>query len=216
MHTLSIISQKGGTGKTTLALNLAAASEAAGKPAVVVDLDPQASAKGWHDNRDNESPVVISAQAARIVAVLKAAENHGAELIIFDTAPHSENASLAAARASDLVLIPCRTGILDLRAIAFSADICALAKANAVAVLNATPPRGTLPDEATEAMKAHGLEVCPVHIVQRMAFVHSLTAGQTVIEFEPESKAAMEIKALYVWTVTRANMSTLSHVGGKA
>jgi len=201
MYTVAIISQKGGTGKTTLALNMAAASEAAGKPAVIIDLDPQASAKSWHDNRDKESPVVISAQAARIADVLKIAQEHGAEIVILDTAPHSENASLAAARAADIVLIPCRPGILDLRAIASSADICLLAKARAVAVLNSVPPRGTLPDEAEEAIRSYGIEVCPVRITHRMAFVHSLTAGQTAVEFEPGGKAAKEIEAIYKWTL---------------
>lgn len=128
--------------------------------------------KRRHDSRENENPVVISVQAARIADVLKTAREHGAGLVILDTAPHSENASLAAARAADIVLIPCRPGILDLRAIASSADICQLAKARAVAVLNSVPPRGTLPDEAEEAIKSYGIEVCPVRITQRMAFIH--------------------------------------------
>jgi len=71
MKTISIISQKGGAGKTTLALNLAGAAEAFGHRCVVIDLDPQASAKGWHDHRQKESPVVISAQASRIKDVLE-------------------------------------------------------------------------------------------------------------------------------------------------
>ena len=112
MKTISIISQKGGAGKTTIALNLATAAEEAGHSAVVIDLDPQASAKGWHDHRQKESPVVISAQASRISDVLVTAREHGADICIIDTAPHSETAALAAARAADLILIPCRPGIL--------------------------------------------------------------------------------------------------------
>lgn len=208
MHTIAILSQKGGTGKTTLALNLAIAAETAGHPAVVIDLDPQASAKGWHDNREQESPVVISVQAARLAEALRTAEDHGAKVAVIDTAPHSESASLAAARAASLVLIPCRPGILDLRAIAASADICALAKSPAAAVINAVPPRGPLGDEASEAIAGYGLAVSPVRIGQRMAFVHSLTAGQAVIEYEPDGKAAQEIKALYAWTCTHVQSST--------
>ena len=63
MYIIAVISQKGGTGKTTIALNLAVASELSDKPTVVIDLDPQASAKGWHDHRGRDAPVVISAQA---------------------------------------------------------------------------------------------------------------------------------------------------------
>ncbi|MCA8927029.1 MAG: AAA family ATPase [Alphaproteobacteria bacterium] len=208
MHTIAILSQKGGTGKTTLALNLAIAAEIAGHPAVVIDLDPQASAKGWHDNRSAESPVVISVQAARLAEALRTAEEHGAKVAVIDTAPHSESAALAAARAASLVLIPCRPGILDLRAIAASADICALAKASAAAVINAVPPRGPLAGEAAEAIAGYGLQVAPVHLGQRMAFVHSLTAGQGVLEYEPGGKAAQEIKALYAWTCTHVQSST--------
>jgi chromosome partitioning protein len=98
MKTISVISQKGGAGKTTLALNLAGAAEQLGHHAVVIDIDPQASAKGWHDHRQKETPVVISAQASRINDVLETARQHGADLCIIDTAPHSETGALAAAR----------------------------------------------------------------------------------------------------------------------
>jgi len=200
MQTIAFISQKGGTGKTTLAINLAIASELSRRPTVIVDLDPQASAKSWHDGRESESPVVISAQASRLPEILNIAKQNGAALSIIDTAPHSESASLAAARAADFVFIPCRPGILDLRAITSSADICALAKARAFAIINAAPPRGVLADEAAEAMAGYGLEVAPIRITQRAAFVHSLTSGQGVMEYESAGKAAEEIQQIYKWT----------------
>ena len=180
LKTLAIISQKGGAGKTTLALNLAAAAERLNIPTVVIDLDPQASAKTWHDIRvSKEAPFVVSAQASRLEEVMEASRANGAELVIIDTAPHSESAALAAARAADLVLIPCRPAILDLKAIGTSADLVALAKKDAVVVLNAVPHQGNLADEAEEAVRSYGLVVAPVKLTQRAAYVHSLTAGQT-------------------------------------
>jgi chromosome partitioning protein len=77
MKTISVISQKGGAGKTTVVINLAGAAEALGWRAVVVDLDPQASAKGWHDHRQHEAPIVISAQASRLGDVLTTAARTG-------------------------------------------------------------------------------------------------------------------------------------------
>ena len=210
MYTIAIISQKGGTGKTTLAINLAVASELAGKPAVIIDLDPQASAKSWHDNRKEKSPTVISAQASRLAELMETAKTHGAALVIIDTAPHSETASLAAARAADLILIPCRPGILDIRAIATSADLAALSKTPAMAVLTACPYRGTLPEEATAAIKTYGLPVAPVRITHRSAFIHSLTASQAVLEYERQGRGAEEIKQLYKFTLSQLHNTTVT------
>jgi chromosome partitioning protein len=212
LKTLAIISQKGGAGKTTLALNLATAAEHAGLATAVIDLDPQASAKGWHDQRQRDAPVVISAQAARLPEVIDTARTHGAELVVIDTAPHSEASALAAARAADLILIPCRPAILDIRAIATSADITALAKKDAVVVLNAVPPQGHVHADAEHAIQSYGLTVAPVRLVQRAAFVHSLTVGQTAVEFDPMGKAAGEITDLFQWICTRVHMSTRGHV----
>ena len=208
MHTIAIVSQKGGAGKTTLAINLAVASERAGKPALVVDLDPQASAKAWHDHRSQETPLVISAQASRLPEVLNLAKENGAELVILDTAPHSESTALAAARAADLILIPCRPGILDIRAVATSIDMAQLAKKPAVAVLNAVPPQGSLPDEAGQALTSLGLDVSPVRITNRAAFVHSLTSSTGVLEYDPLGKATEEINHLYKWTMSHVNVLT--------
>lgn len=212
MKTIAIVSQKGGTGKTTLALNLAAAAERLKFQTVVVDLDPQASAKLWYDLRvhkaENNSPVVISAQAAVLPDVLNKAKTHGADLIIIDTAPHSETAALAAARAADLILIPCRPSYFDLGSIKTTIDLAALAKAKTIAFLNAVPARGTLADEAQQVINNNGLNVSPVRLGQRAAFVHSLTIGKSVLEYEPHGKAAQEIKSAYKWTCKLVGMST--------
>ncbi len=200
MFTVAILSQKGGTGKTTLALHLAVAAEKAGQLAAVVDLDPQASAAGWKDSRQAETPVVVSIPSTRLPQALEAARLGGAELAIIDSAPHSGEVALAAAEAADLVLIPCRAGILDLRAIGATARIVKLAGRRAFVVLNAMPPRApNVLADARAAVAVHGLDVSPVSLQQRAAFAHSLTAGQTVHEYEPEGKASEEVTQLYAW-----------------
>jgi chromosome partitioning protein len=200
MKTIAIISQKGGAGKTTLAVHLAVAAEAAGKPCVVIDLDPQASAAGWKDTREGETPVVVAMPHSRLAAGLQAAKDGGAALCIIDTAPHSEGAAMAAARAADLVLIPCRAGILDLRAIGTTAELVKIAGKKAFVLLNALPPRAShILSDAQEAVAIHGIEVAPVTLQQRAAYGHALTAGQTAPEYEPDGKAADEIAALRAW-----------------
>ena len=211
MFTFAIISQKGGAGKTTLALNLAVASELAGRPALVLDLDPQGSASAWGDSREAETPVVAPTQPYALGGSLRAAREAGAELVIVDTAPHAEQVALSAAREADLVVIPCRSSILDLRAVTASRDIAALARTPAVAVLNATPPRGFLGGDAAAALRGHELAVAPIQIGQRADFVHAATASCGVLETRPDGKAAAEILALHDWLYGHVNMLTRGH-----
>jgi chromosome partitioning protein len=204
MKTVAVISQKGGTGKTTLALHLAVA---ASDGAAIIDLDPQTSATAWRDLRRAESPVVASVQPSRLSHALEAAKGARASFVVIDTAPHSEAGALAAARAADLILIPCRPALLDLRAISASADIVQLAKKQGAAaiVINACPARGSLPDEAESALVAYGLRIAPVRIGNRTAFVRALVEGLTAQEWEPEGKAAAEIIELYKWICIQVN-----------
>ena len=196
MKTLAIISQKGGAGKTTVAVNLAVAATKGRKQSAIIDLDPQASATSWGDDRDVDLPVVVSAQEARLKHVLAASEEQGIDLAIIDTAPHSERTALAAARAADLVLVICKASIFDLRAIRNSIDLIQIAKKEARILINDVPPRGDITEQAAQAASNYA-PVLPERLGHRMAYVHSVTVGQAVLEFEPKGKAAKEIRALY-------------------
>ena len=203
MKTMAILSQKGGTGKTTMALHLAVAAEQAGLPCAVLDLDPQASATGWSDSRETARPPVTSIQSSRLGKALELAAQSSVGLVILDTAPHSADAAIAAAESADLILIPCRAGILDLRAIAATTKISKLAGTPAFVVLNHAPPRAPrLVEDVTLAVRQHGLEIAPVVLHQRAAYAHSLTVGLTANEYEPGGKAAQEIEQLLQWAWT--------------
>jgi chromosome partitioning protein len=144
--------------------------------------------------------VVVPIPATRLPQALQAAREGNADLVLIDTAPHSGDVALAAAEAADLILIPCRAGILDLRAIGTTARAVKLAGKMAYVVLNAVPPRaeGILAD-ARAAVSVHGLEVAPIALRQRAAYVHALTAGQTAQEYEPKGKADADMAKLYRW-----------------
>ncbi len=203
MLTVAVISQKGGAGKTTIAVGLAVAHDRGDGVAVVVDLDPQGSASVWSDLREADRPVVVSAHSPRVGRVLDAARARGVSLAIIDTAPHASDAALAAARAADVVLIPCRASVADLHAIGASLDVCRVAGGDAFVVLNAVPVQGKLAEQAQAAMQTHGAEVSPVMLRHRIAHVHAFTNGLCAVEFAPRSKAAAELEALYRWTINQ-------------
>lgn len=198
MQTLAMIAQKGGTGKTTLALSLAVAAETAGQSVIVIDLDPQASACRWGDRRTAEAPVVMDAQPARLAAALAKAAQAGFDLAIVDTPARVEQAAAEAAKVADLVLIPCKPSILDLETLRTTAELVqGRSKRPPLVVLNAVPAQGTRHEQAAQAITGMGLEVCPIHVGQRVAFEYATQAGQSVTEYEPDGRAASDIRHLY-------------------
>ena len=209
MKTLAILSRKGGTGKTTIAVHLSVAAAQAGYTTALVDLDPQASAVSWSDKREAETPVVISAHASRLPDLLEKAEENGVDFAIIDTAAHAETSALAAARAATIALIPCRPASLDLLAIGATVDVVKLAKVPARVVFNGTPARGRLTEEARSAVAAYDVPCAPCSLGHRMAFVHALIDGLTAQEAEPRSKASSEVHALYQYIIDQFSDSRL-------
>jgi chromosome partitioning protein len=210
MQTLALVCQKGGAGKTTLAIHLAVEAAVEGRRALLLDLDPQASAARWADRRKTgltDLDVTVEA-APRLDAALSQADREGYDLAVLDTAPHADQAALRVARLADLVLIPVRPSILDLDAMGASLDLCALARRPAVVVLNAAPIRSRVVQEAAAAVAQLGGEVLPEIIRERVAFRHSLVDGRVAREFEPNGAAAAEMTTLYTHTRKRANMTT--------
>ncbi len=202
MKTVAIISQKGGSGKTTIAVHLAVCAERARKRAAIIDLDPQASALEWHSRRKAPTPEVITAMPEQLPALLTQAKANGADFTIIDTAPHSDRAATMAAELADLVLIPCRPAAFDIAAIGTTLNILKLttAKECAAILLNAVPPRGGLTDEA-EAGLSRLAPVVPVRMYHRAAYSHAINDGRSVEEYDPQGKAAEEIHALYKWVM---------------
>jgi chromosome partitioning protein len=198
MKIIAIIAQKGGTGKTTLTLSLAVAAHKAGKTTAIVDLDPQATATIWADRRNNEPPVVVSAQPARLPNVLKTAQDNGAEMIFIDTPPRAEQAALAAAKASSLILIPCRPAVFDLDTLATTLELIRYTGGKKIAaILNGVPPRGQKKAQAADVIADLGIPVCPAALGHRAAFSDAGIYGLAAQEYDASGKAAMECLQVY-------------------
>jgi chromosome partitioning protein len=198
MKVLGLLSRKGGVGKTTLALHLSVMAQDAGLRVLLIDLDPQGSAAAWWQAREANTPQLDVAQPGQLEA-----RTAGVDLVIIDTRRSVEADAVQVASLSDYVLVPTRPAILDLRAILGTLDIVKGGRHRASIVLNACPaPRGGVGEasstsDARKALKAFGVPVAAVSIVQRAPLAHALVGGQAVSETEPASKATKELRALW-------------------
>ena len=209
MTTIAIVSQKGGSGKTTLAVNLAAAAEAAGQVTLIIDTDPQATASQWGTWRAERAPEVIDSAPPRIQHKVDQAKAQGATFVVIDTPPHADSAASRAVEAADLVLIPCRPSAFDLAAIKTTISLVRLFDKPAFVVFTAGPPHAPrMYEEAIELVRSFGIESCPHVLPDRAVHRHASAAGASVVEYEPGGKASTEITTLHMWVVAHVNMST--------
>jgi chromosome partitioning protein len=209
MLKISIIGQKGGTGKTTVALGLAVAAARAGKAVAIIDLDPQANAANWKDRRDADNPVVVSAQVSRLKPTLETVSQYGVDLVIIDTPGRSDSAAIEAARVSDLVLIPVRAQVFDLETLAGVRDLLRVAgDPLAYVLVNGVHPQARKSAENAKALieDTFGFKVAPVHLCSRNSYAESPNSGQAPQEIDPDGKAAEELEQLYMFTCKVLNM----------
>lgn len=197
----SIMSQKGGAGKTTLALNLAVQSKLQGNSSLIIDIDPQASSTKWGDIRgDENTPLVTTSFASRLHKVIEVAKENNINEIFIDTPPHAQRDAQIASEISDIIIIPCRPNLFDLQAIEDTIGLAKIAKKPFILVFNAIHHTSPLANDAKEAIQSkygNDIDICPQMIVQRLSYVHASTMGQGVQEYEAKGKAAKEIQNVY-------------------
>lgn len=197
MHSVAMVCQKGGAGKTTLAVHLAIEAHRRGLKTLLIDVDQQGSAAKILERRGDEPPDVATEHPARLEASIRAAAREGYDVVILDTAPQADQAAIKAARVANTILIPVRPSIVDLDAIDATLDVCRLVQNPGLFVLNAVSAQGQEADGAERAIIARGGKVCDVRIGDRKVFRAAFNDGRAAQEIDASSKAAGEIGRLF-------------------
>jgi chromosome partitioning protein len=213
MQTIVLATQKGGSGKTTLAIGLALAAIQAGHTVRLIETDSQGTLSNWQARRPYAEPIVEPVYVAGDVEQrLQMLDNDGVTLTIIDTSAGISAATTSAIRYADLCLIPARPSLADIEATAATLSLARAWNTPFAYVLNQTPIRGqrlnnaatTLSDEA--ALDLDGVVAKPF-IVMRNDHQDALSAGLAVSEYAPASKSADEIRGLWQWVEAKLNGS---------
>lgn len=205
MKVLAITSQKGGSGKTTLAGHIAVEAERAGcGPVAIVDTDPQGSLTDWWNEREDAALSFVQAQIETLDADLQRARDHGFALVIIDTPPAITGTIEKVIGLADLVAVPTRPSPHDLRAVGTTIEMVEAQGKPLVFIVNAANPRARITSEAAIVLSQHGT-VAPVTIHQRTDFAAAMIDGRTVMEIDRAERSRDEIVQLWAYLEGRLN-----------
>ncbi len=198
MRTIAFVTQKGGTGKSTLATNIAVAASLAGERVFLLDLDGSQSAVSWSKIRGKSDVGVESVPAAKLASTLAALEKKGVTLVVID-APGAIGAEFdAAVRAADLCVIPARPNAFDLWVSEHTrARVKASGKDHAF-LLNQCPPaqQSHRVEQGVKALQAMGALLSPL-VSARVDYQEAARFGVAVVEGNPSGVAAREMGELW-------------------
>jgi len=200
MHVIAVLNQKGGSGKTTIATHLARAFQLNGKDVLLVDSDPQGSARDWAAVLEEQPVPVVGIDRPTIARDLKSVAR--TDYVIIDGAPQAADLAVSAIKAATAILIPVQPSPYDIWA---TADLVELIKERIeltdgrlrAAFVVSRAIKGTkIGAEVAGALEEYGLPVLDARITQRVIYPGTAAAGTTVMDAEPESDAAKEILSL--------------------
>ncbi len=205
MHTIVLATQKGGSGRTTLAIGIALAAMQAGHTVRLIETDSQGTLSNWQARRAYAEPIVEPVYVAgEIEQRLQALSRSGVTLTIIDTAGGVSAATATAIRCADLCLIPARPTVADVEATASTLRIIRANDKPFAFVLNQTPIRGQRINNAATALGDEAaLDISSVLaqplIVMRNDHQDALSSGLAVSEYAPHGKSTDEVRGLWQW-----------------
>lgn len=204
MHVLTLVTQKGGTGKSSLAISLAVAASEAGLRTCLLDIDPQGTATEWFRRRKAPAPDVAAISVTSLYSRVFQLRQDGHDLAIVDTPGADSAAAAAAMREASFCLIPVRPSIVDIEATKPTLRYLTDRSKDFAFVLNQCPVGGrtSRTSNAYRALQLVG-QVCEPTLALRSDHMDAMVAGLGVTEHAGASKAAAEIRALLDWVLMR-------------
>ena len=198
---IGILNQKGGAGKTTIALHLAHALALRDFQVMLVDADPQGSSRDWAMARESDAPFSVIGLDRPIIHKEIDKLSSGYDYVIIDGAPRVCDLTRSAILGVDLVLIPIQPSPLDIWAAHSVVELIQEAEIykpdlQARFIINRKIVNTAIAKEAGEVLKDYPYPVLEKAISQRIAFAESLNVGSTVLETAPKSIAASEVNAV--------------------
>ncbi|MDO5528593.1 MAG: ParA family partition ATPase [Paracoccus sp. (in: a-proteobacteria)] len=197
---ITIAQQKGGSGKTTLAVNLSTDLRARGYSVALVDTDPQGSLGRWYMERIERSgedeALEFSTSSAWGVSYESEKLKKRFDFVVIDTPPKIDSDLRPALRAADLVVIPVASSQVDLWATEGVLDLARREKAPVLIVLNRTRPNTRLGAEIAAGAGDLGAEIATAQLANRVAYAETLGEGRGVIERAGARPAQDELRAL--------------------
>lgn len=214
MQTLALVTQKGGSGKSTIASSLAVAAHDAGEKVFIIDMDPQGSLLRWFKVRNDKNIGVEAVTSGKLGAALKALEKAGVTLVIVDTPGTDSPAAEAAMKAANLCIIPSRPNAFDLWASEMTRRSLRTLRKEYVFLLNQCPPsqQSARVEEGAKALEAMGGLITPM-ISARVDYQEAARQGLGVNELAPSGIAADEMSKLWKSVKKRLGKGTAA---GKA
>lgn len=210
MKVIAVAQQKGGVGKTMIAVHLACEAAQDGLAVVLLELDKQGTASMWSELRGGETPPQVTrVESNALTKALRALRDGGADLAIIDLPGAHSPAITPAIKAADLVLIPTRANEIDIAASTETLSACHRLDKRYGFVLTFTEPGAGKTREAKDAKETRqaleeaGHPVADADIARRQVFVDAVAAGRTAREIEAKGKGAAEIARLWAWVRTQ-------------